>query len=577
MIQFGRVFDRGTDADRRKLVAVQDLFRRVFPREAEYADEVERELNERSRGGYEPVLLTAEDSRSAVIGFAYFYYFPGSRLGYLNYIGSDPDRARRGIGRALYESVREYLLNRGAIGLLIEFAPDDPAAVSDPHRLPDNRLRARFYESFGARPVFGTRWQDPPAHPGYDPPHLAYDSLGRERRLRRSELRAGMQDILKYRYHRRDDDPLVRIMTESINADPVPLRPPRYQPDPNPVPAFHGKLTPIKLLIPKQHAIHHIRQRGYVERPARVDTLLKALQDLPVAENKVHHFGEDIIRAVHAGDYVSYLRRATENLGPKETIYPEVFPLRRPHNRPREMAIRAGYYCIDTFTPLSRAAYQSARAAVDCAASGAHLLLNGEHIVYALCRPPGHHAEHHAYGGFCYFNNAAIAAQILSRRGRVAILDIDYHAGNGQQDIFYRRSDVLTLSLHGRPRDHYPYFSGYADERGEADGKGFNRNYPLADLIGNEQYLRVLNKALASIRDYRPDWLVVALGYDTMRGDPTGNFDLTPAALRRVGESIGNMKRPTLIIQEGGYALGNLRSGARAFFSGLVTSWYGPD
>ncbi len=576
MIQFGRIFDRGTDADRRKLAAVQDLFRRVFPREAEYATEFEHELNERESSGCEPVLLTAEDGLAKIIGFAYFYFFPGSRFGYLNYIGSDPDRAKRGIGNALYESVREYLRKRSAIGLLIEFPPDDKEAVSDPQRLQENRRRARFYESFDARPILGIRWQDPPEHPGYDPPWLAYDSLGRGRQLRRTELRAGIRDILKFRYRKHESDPLVRVMVESVNSDPVRLRLPCYQPAQTPVPAFHHKLNPIKLLIPKQHAIHHVRQRGYVERPARVDTILKGLEDLPVAEKTVRHFGEGTIRAVHAGDYVNYLRRATKNLDPGATIYPEVFPLRRPHNRPREMAIRAGYYCIDTFTPLSLAAYQSARAAVDCAASGAHLLLGGEHIVYALCRPPGHHAEHHAYGGFCYFNNAAIAAQILSRRGRVAILDVDYHAGNGQQDIFYRRSDVLTVSLHGRPRDHYPYFSGYADERGEGDGKGFNRNYPLADLIGNDAYMQALDKALAGLRDFRPDWLVVALGYDTMRGDPTGNFDLTAAGLRRMAEAIGRMAWPTLVVQEGGYALGNLRSGARAFFSGLVSSWYGP-
>jgi len=573
MIRFDRIVDRGTDADKRRLAEVADLFRRVFVREPEVADELVAAISHAGQAGYHPVLLTAADERDRIIGFAWFYYFPDERFGYLNYIGSDPDRPRRGIGRALYESVREYLNQHSAIGLLLELPPDEPELVSDPERLAGNRDRARFYEGYGARPILGTGWQDPPEHPGYDPPWLAFDSLGRRRPLRRKLLRRAMRAILRHRYGYRDEDEIMRVMPESVTDDPVRIRPPQYQERQQPVPVYRGKLNPVRLLVPKQHSIHHVRQRGYVERPARVGAILQALGPLPVREEKVRHYGEDVIRAVHATDYVSYLRRATDSLDPDRTIYPEVFPIRRPHNRPREMAIRAGYYCIDTFTPLSQAAYRSARAAVDCAATGAQLLIDGAPFVYALCRPPGHHAEHRAYGGFCYFNNAAIAAQMLSARGRVCILDIDYHAGNGQQEIYYRRSDVLTVSLHGRPRDHYPYFAGYADERGEAEGRGCNRNYPLPDMIGDAGYIEALKRALNDIRNYRPDWLVIALGYDTMRGDPTGNFDLGIDGLYQAGELIGRLMLPTLIVQEGGYVLANLRRGSRAFFSGLISTW----
>lgn len=574
MIQFGRIFDRGTAADRHKLTQVQALFRRIFPREAEYADTIARLLAEHAHPDCEAILLTAENEAGTVIGFVQFFYFPNTRFGYLNYIGSDPERPRRGIGQALYEIMREYLANRGARGLLLEFPPDEAGMVSDSKRLSANRSRARFYESFDVRPILNTAWNEPPEHPGYDPPWLAYDSLGSDRPLHREVLRRVMAAILEHRYQRSPDEDYVKQMIGSVRDNPVRLRSPRYQRRQAPTPIWSGRLTPIKLLIPRHHEIHHVRQRGYVERPARVSAIVNAMRNLPVETRPARHVGEKAIRAVHASDYVNYLRRATGSLGEKETIYPEVFPIRRPNNRPREMAIRAGYYCIDTFTPLSRAAYRSARAAVDCAVEGASLLLAGEQIVYALCRPPGHHAEYRAYGGFCYFNNAAIAAQILSQSGTVAILDIDYHAGNGQQVIFYDRNDVLTLSLHGRPRDHYPYFSGYADEHGEGAGKGYNRNFPLPDLVGDDAYLKALTTAIDLIRDFKPTWLIVALGYDTMRGDPTGNFDLSAHGMHRIGEAIGCIELPVLVTQEGGYSLKNLRSGARNFFSGLLTGWY---
>ena len=162
------------------------------------------------------------------------------------------------------------------------------------------------------------------------------------------------------------------------------------------------------------------------------------------------------------------------------------------------------------------------------------------------------------------------AAQFLSSRGRVAVLDIDYHHGNGTQDIFYRRGDVLTVSLHGHPNIAYPYFSGFADETGEEGGKGFNLNLPLAEHTDGDGYLKALDRALAALRRYKPSCLIVSLGFDTLKGDPTGSFTLSTRTMTEIGRNIAKLGLPMLFVQEGGYNLRNLRSGVVRLFDGVA-------
>ncbi|MFA5701138.1 MAG: histone deacetylase family protein, partial [Desulfuromonas sp.] len=188
---------------------------------------------------------------------------------------------------------------------------------------------------------------------------------------------------------------------------------------------------------------------------------------------------------------------------------------------------------------------------------------------YALVRPPGHHAEYKAFGGFCYFNSAAVAAQYLSKFGRVALLDIDYHHGNGQQMIFYQRSDVLTVSLHGHPRFAYPYFCGFGEEVGEHEGKGYNLNLPLPEMLNFEEYSKALHKGLKRIRRHQPVYLLICLGLDTAKGDPTGTWSFTAKDFAALGRTLGQMQLPTLVLQEGGYNNRSLGVNARNFFSGL--------
>ena len=336
--------------------------------------------------------------------------------------------------------------------------------------------------------------------------------------------------------------------------------------------------APFALVLSEAHAIHRVRDRGYVERPERVEALLESVSGLGLFRRlPTRRFSDNHILAVHDRDFVRYLKQVCQTVGKTESVYPYVFPARsglagarRQDRLPRDLDARAGYYCIDTFTPLDFGAYQAARAAVDVALTAAEAVLDGRLVAYALCRPPGHHAERRVFGGFCYFNNAAIAAQFLSRHGSVAVLDIDYHHGNGTQDIFYERSDVLTISIHGDPHIAYPHFSGFADEKGAGAGLGCNWNFPLPEHADEALYLRTLEKAARLIDRAAPAFLVVSLGLDTMARDQAGAFALRSESLRRVGERLGRLRLPTLVVQEGGYHTRNLRRGGGAFFAGLA-------
>jgi acetoin utilization deacetylase AcuC-like enzyme len=236
---------------------------------------------------------------------------------------------------------------------------------------------------------------------------------------------------------------------------------------------------------------------------------------------------------------------------------------------PQDIELQVGYYALDTFTPLNANAYKAARGAVDCAVSAADAVLGGAHIAYALVRPPGHHAERRTLGGFCYFNSAAVAAHHLSGFGKVAVLDVDFHHGNGTQDIFYERSDVLTISIHGDPKFAYPHFAGFKDERGEKEGEGFNINYPLPEHTTPEQYRRTLISALKQIDKFNPSYLVICLGFDTAKADPTGTWLHEAEDFKEIGRLIGDLKIPALVVQEGGYRTQTLGQNARYFFEGL--------
>ena len=216
---------------------------------------------------------------------------------------------------------------------------------------------------------------------------------------------------------------------------------------------------------------------------------------------------------------------------------------------------RLGKWSFEASTPLTRGAYVAAVAAVDTALSATDLVLNGEQAAYGLCRPPGHHATTGLYGGYCYFNNAAIVAHhVATTTGtKVAVLDVDYHHGNGTQEIFYARDDVLYVSLHADPVRAYPWHTGYLDETGTGLGLGANRNIPIGMGASDEGYLQTLEAGCQAVRAFGPALLVVSLGVDTFVDDPMSDLCLSRAGLGQCGALVSQLGLPTILLQEGGY------------------------
>jgi acetoin utilization deacetylase AcuC-like enzyme len=216
-----------------------------------------------------------------------------------------------------------------------------------------------------------------------------------------------------------------------------------------------------------------------------------------------------------------------------------------------------------------RGSFTAAVAAADAALTAADLVAGGAPAAYALCRPPGHHAGPGYYGGFCLLNNAAIAARSLATLGRVAVVDVDFHHGNGTQDVFWEDPEVLYVSLHGDPAAHYPHFTGGADETGGGPGQGATRNLPLPDGTGDDAYLAALGQAMDQVAAFEPATLVVSAGFDTFEDDPIGAFKVTTGGFRRIGAALAAAGRPTVVVQEGGYAVEALGANAVALLGGF--------
>jgi acetoin utilization deacetylase AcuC-like enzyme len=322
-----------------------------------------------------------------------------------------------------------------------------------------------------------------------------------------------------------------------------------------------------------QHALHQGKRemfRGELvpcfEVPARADHVLRELRSRKLgAIETPPAIADEAIMRVHSQRYVDFLRGAWEEwiaLDPanaQRDAIPSYWPIRtfRSDVLPASFAARMGLFSYDAGSPLTSGTWTAARAGAACASGAATQVLGSARSAFALTRPPGHHAGADFFGGYCFLNNAAIAAQVLRDGGsdRVGILDIDYHHGNGTQSIFYERADVFFASIHGDPNTEYPYYLGYADERGAGAGSGFNLNLPLSRGTGFAPWREAMALALREIARFGAEALVVSLGVDTFAGDPISGFGLRSADYLRVGEDLATAGLPTVFVFEGGYAV----------------------
>jgi acetoin utilization deacetylase AcuC-like enzyme len=326
------------------------------------------------------------------------------------------------------------------------------------------------------------------------------------------------------------------------------------------------------------HSPHRYLRFGNIidfpESPERVERLLSGAAKAGLERMPPRAFDRARLETVHTARYIDFLEHGHRQWSAVAGAYPEMMPsirpLEAPAGYPDDILGRAGWHIQDFSSAITADTWGSVHASAMTGLTAAHLVLEGERAAYALCRPPGHHAYAERAGGFCYLNNSALAAETLrGKHAKVAVLDIDVHHGNGTQSIFYQRNDVLTLSIHGDPKNYYPFFYGYAEQRGADAGEGFNVNLPVPVKSADPVWQKALGTALERIADFAPGALVLALGLDAHEADPLAGGAVTTKGFAQMARMIAGLKLPTVIVQEGGYLTPYLSDNLASFLTGF--------
>ena len=504
MLRIRKVADATTAVNRAAIEAAQKIMREQFPLMADYdvvklPDQLSNPLKHR----FVSRLFVAENARDQTLGVALLLHAPDIGFSYLEIISTALGRTGRGIGATIYERVREEARALGT-QLYFESLPDDPALSPNPEIRASNANRLKFYERYGARPIVNTAYETPVTPGATDPPYLLLDPLGSNDLPSRDTVRKVVRAILERKYGL--NATYVQLVVDSIQDDPIRLREPRYTKRPQKAEVRAFDEPRIALVLNDDHTIHHVQERGYVEAPVRIRSIMAELNASGLFEQvPAKRFSDRHIRAVHDGRLIDYIRKACLFAGPKKSIYPYVFPTRNPARPPKDETVLAGYYCIDTFTPLNLNAYLAARSAVDCALTAAEKVLEGADLAYALVRPPGHHAETSTFGGFCYFNNAAPSPPTCCR----ATAASPCSTSTITTATASRRSSIRAQTCSPCPStairaSPIPISPGFRDETGIGPGAGYNLNIPLPEHITAEQHRNALGEGASPHPPLRP-------------------------------------------------------------------------
>jgi acetoin utilization deacetylase AcuC-like enzyme/GNAT superfamily N-acetyltransferase len=553
------------------LKQVTELFDRLFNYDFEktYAAKIIHTLENKTEYDYEPILIVADDENQNVKAFTYCVYFPDVKYAYLDYIASLPEEKSKGIGGALYEALREFLANKGAKGIFLEAYSYDTGSSLKKEQ---NLRRAKFYEKFGAYPILNPVWAEVSNKYKWDITHLYFDGLGYEKPLTSKEVKKAVKRILVTLYDYRLSDDFIRKIVDSFKDNPVRFKKINKKNRKPHVKSFDSKIKPLKIFKSFEFKKNHEKSKGYYEKPAKSKLILKGIPHNSYETENIITLNVQEVLEVHDKNMVQSIENFCRKISSDRCLYIETFS--NLENRHESISdLNLSYYCKDAITPFTKDTYTDALLSASVSAKAAASLIEGNRFVYSLNHLPGHIAGKKSFGGYSYFNNGAIAASILAKIGKTVILDIDFHHFSGTQDIFYSRNDVLTISIHGNPKNHYPFFTGTEEETGEGDGKGFNFNFPLKAMCGENKYLDTLDRAIPLILCYKPLWLIVCIGFDVMKNDPTGNFGLSDVSMQKIAQKIGKLSLPTLFIQEGAYNSSNQIKGAKAFFSGILESY----
>lgn len=341
-----------------------------------------------------------------------------------------------------------------------------------------------------------------------------------------------------------------------------------------------------QLLHTPQQFMRLGRLSAPTDLPSRAESLQGALAARGIKVEAPADYGRKPLESIHSADYLNYLETAYARWqslkAPGVDPGPEVLPNLSPYYNGRieqagrgpcpspSIVAQTGYYLSDLSCPIGPQTWRSALRSTHSAVAAADHVASTGGMAYALCRPSGHHAHRDRAGGFCYLNSSAAAAsRLLQTWSKVAVLDVDAHHGDGTQNIFYQRSDVMTVSLHADPSAYYPFYTGYAEERGQGQGEGYNLNLPLPHGSGNDPFLAALDTALTALGGYAPEALVLALGFDTYKDDPISVLKLDIGAYRDIGARVASLGVPTVVVQEGGYMVQAIGPALDAFLQGM--------